>query len=75
MATIRRVPSAEHAFNLVITRVFEDGDQELLEDEDESESLLAIGELIASAIVSWKFTPSISQMVLHYLIHSYSIHS
>ena len=45
------------------------------EDEDESESLLAIGELIASAIVSWKFTPSISQMVLHYLIHSYSIHS
>ena len=27
----------DHAFQLVITRVFEDGDQELLEDEDESE--------------------------------------
>lgn len=37
MATIRRVPSAEHNFQLVITRVYEDGDQELLEDSDESE--------------------------------------
>lgn len=37
MATIRRSP-AEHHFHLVITRVFEDGDQELLEDEAESES-------------------------------------
>jgi VID27 N-terminal region len=37
MATIRRVPSMEHNFQLVITRVYEDGDQELLEDEDESE--------------------------------------
>jgi len=37
MATIRRVPSVEHNFQLVITRVYEDGDQELLEDEDESE--------------------------------------
>jgi hypothetical protein len=36
MATIRRVPSLEHHFQLVITRVYEDGDQELLEDEDES---------------------------------------
>jgi hypothetical protein len=36
MATIRRVPSMEHNFQLVITRVYEDGDQELLEDEDES---------------------------------------
>ena len=36
MATIRRVPSMEHTFQLVITRVFEDGDQELLEDEEES---------------------------------------
>jgi hypothetical protein len=36
MATIRRVPSLEHNFQLVITRVYEDGDQELLEDEDES---------------------------------------
>lgn len=38
MATIRRVPSVEHNFQLVITRVYEDGDQELLEDEDESKS-------------------------------------
>ena len=37
MATIRRVPSLEHTFQLVITRVYEDGDQELLEDEEESE--------------------------------------
>jgi hypothetical protein len=38
MATIRRVPSVEHHFELVITKVYEDGDQDLLEDEDESES-------------------------------------
>ena len=37
MATIRRVPSMEHTFQLVITRVYEEGDQELLEDEEESE--------------------------------------
>jgi hypothetical protein len=37
MVTIRRVPSIEHHFQLVVTRVYEDGDQELLEDEDESE--------------------------------------
>ncbi|PFH52779.1 hypothetical protein AMATHDRAFT_73906 [Amanita thiersii Skay4041] len=37
MATIRRVPSVEHNFQLVITRVFEEGDQELLEDEDETD--------------------------------------
>ena len=36
MATIRRVPSIDHNFQLVVTRVYEDGDQELLEDEDES---------------------------------------
>ena len=36
IATIRRVPSIEHNFQLVITRVYEEGDQELLEDEDES---------------------------------------
>lgn len=36
MATIRRVPSMDHHFQLVITRVYEEGDQELLEDEDES---------------------------------------
>lgn len=35
MATIRRVPSVEHNFQLVITRVYEEGDQELLEEEDE----------------------------------------
>jgi hypothetical protein len=40
MATIRRVPSVEHNFQLVITRVYEDGDQELLEDEEESESYI-----------------------------------
>ena len=38
MATIRRIPSIEHNFQLVITRVYEDGDQELLEDEEESAS-------------------------------------
>jgi VID27 N-terminal region len=36
MAAIRRVPTMEHHFQLVVTRVYEDGDQELLEDEDES---------------------------------------
>lgn len=36
MATVRRVPSLEHNFQLVITRVYEEGDQELLEDEEES---------------------------------------
>lgn len=40
IATIRRVPALEHNFQLVITRVYEDGDQELLEDEDESAYLL-----------------------------------
>ena len=35
MLTIRR-SNVEHNFQLVITRVFEEGDQELLEDEDES---------------------------------------
>ncbi|KAI0005015.1 VID27 cytoplasmic protein [Russula compacta] len=37
MATIRRVPSVEHHFQLVITRVYEEGDQELLEDEEETD--------------------------------------
>lgn len=36
IATIRRVPSLEHNFQLVINRVYEEGDQELLGDEDES---------------------------------------
>ena len=38
MATIRRVPSLDHNFQLVVTRVYEEGNQELLEDEDESAS-------------------------------------
>lgn len=37
IATIRRVPALDHNFQLVITRVYEDGDQELLEDEDETD--------------------------------------
>jgi len=37
MVTIRRIPSLEHNFQLVVTRVYDEGDQELLEDEDESE--------------------------------------
>jgi hypothetical protein len=36
MITIRRVPSVDHNFQLVVTRVYEEGDQELLEDEEES---------------------------------------
>jgi hypothetical protein len=36
MATIRRVPAVEHHFQLVITRVLAEGEEELLEDEDES---------------------------------------
>jgi len=40
MATIRRLPSVEHNFQLVITKVYEDGDQDFLEDEDESASSL-----------------------------------
>ncbi|KAH9951604.1 VID27 cytoplasmic protein [Amylocystis lapponica] len=37
MATIRRVPSVDHNFQLVITRVYEEGDQEILEDEEETD--------------------------------------
>ncbi|VDB85414.1 unnamed protein product [Peniophora sp. CBMAI 1063] len=37
MATIRRVPAVEHNFQLVVTRVYEDGDQELLDDEEETD--------------------------------------
>ncbi|KAH9938170.1 VID27 cytoplasmic protein [Fomitopsis serialis] len=37
MATIRRVASVEHNFQLVVTRVYEEGDQELLEDEEETD--------------------------------------
>lgn len=37
MATVRRLPAVEHNFQLVITKVYEDGDQDLLEDEDETD--------------------------------------
>ncbi|KAJ3559138.1 hypothetical protein NP233_g11340 [Leucocoprinus birnbaumii] len=37
MATIRRVATLEHNFQLVVTKVYDEGDQELLEDEDENE--------------------------------------
>ena len=36
MAAIRRVPQMDHTFELVVTRVYEDGDQDLLDDEVES---------------------------------------
>ena len=36
MATIRRVPALDHNFQLVIKRVYEDEDEELIEDEEES---------------------------------------
>lgn len=39
MATIRRVPAIDHNFQLVITRVYEDEDEELIEDEEESTSV------------------------------------
>ena len=39
MATVRRLPSVEHNFQLVITKVYEDGDQDLLLDEDESKHI------------------------------------
>ncbi|KAF9567336.1 VID27-domain-containing protein [Agrocybe pediades] len=46
MATIRRLPGIEHNFQLVITKVLEDGDQDLLEDEDETdeEKVFLIGD-------------------------------
>ncbi|KIY49273.1 VID27-domain-containing protein [Fistulina hepatica ATCC 64428] len=46
IATIRRVPSVEHNFQLVVTRVYEEGDEELLDDEDETdeERVFLIGE-------------------------------
>ncbi|KAI0081752.1 VID27-domain-containing protein [Panus rudis PR-1116 ss-1] len=45
MLTIRRT-TTEHNFQLVVTRVFEEGDQELLEDEEETddERVFLIGE-------------------------------
>lgn len=41
MATVRKAPSIEHNFQLVITRVFEEGEEDILEEEDESESFVA----------------------------------
>ncbi|TFL00478.1 VID27 cytoplasmic protein [Pterulicium gracile] len=38
MATIRRVPNLDHNFQLVVTKVFEEGDEELLEDEEETDA-------------------------------------
>ena len=38
MATVRKAPSVEHNFQLVITRVFEEGEEDILEEEDESMS-------------------------------------
>ena len=38
MATVRKAPSIEYNFQLVITRVFEEGEEDILEEEDESES-------------------------------------
>lgn len=40
MATVRKAPSVEHNFQLVITRVFEEGEEDILEEEDESASYL-----------------------------------
>lgn len=36
MATVRKVSSVEYNFQLVITRVFEEGEEDILEEEDES---------------------------------------
>lgn len=38
MATVRKAPSVEHNFQLVITRVFEEGEEDILEEEDESQA-------------------------------------
>ncbi|TDL29588.1 VID27-domain-containing protein [Rickenella mellea] len=45
MATVRRAPSVEHNFQLVITRVFEEGEEDILEEEDENEDkVFLVGE-------------------------------
>ena len=36
MATVRKAPSVEYNYQLVITRVFEEGEEDILEEEDES---------------------------------------
>ncbi|EJD00993.1 VID27-domain-containing protein [Fomitiporia mediterranea MF3/22] len=40
MATVRKAPSVEHNFQLVITRVFEEGEEDILEEEDENDDLV-----------------------------------
>ncbi|THH08652.1 hypothetical protein EW145_g2564 [Phellinidium pouzarii] len=45
MATVRKAPSVEHNFQLVITRVFEEGEEDILEEEDENdEKVFLVGE-------------------------------
>ncbi|KAF6762262.1 VID27 cytoplasmic protein [Ephemerocybe angulata] len=46
MATIRRIPQMDHNFQLVITRVYEDEDQGLLAEDDETdeERVFLVGE-------------------------------
>jgi len=36
MATVRKAQSVEHNFQLVVTRVFEEGEEDILDDEEES---------------------------------------
>lgn len=36
MATVRKAQSVEHNFQLVITRVFEEGEEDILGEEDDS---------------------------------------
>jgi len=42
MAAVRRVLNHEHHFELVITRVYEEGEEQLLEEDDECESSLCL---------------------------------
>ncbi|KAI5124906.1 hypothetical protein M0805_007334 [Coniferiporia weirii] len=45
MATVRKAPSVEHNFQLVITRVFEEGEEDILEEEDENDDkVFLVGE-------------------------------
>ncbi|KLO08280.1 VID27-domain-containing protein [Schizopora paradoxa] len=45
MATVRKAQSVEHNFQLVVTRVYEEGEEDILDDEEEnSERVFLIGE-------------------------------
>ncbi|KAH8113276.1 VID27-domain-containing protein [Phellopilus nigrolimitatus] len=45
MATVRKAPSVEHNFQIVITRVFEEGEEDILEEEDENDDkVFLVGE-------------------------------